>query len=123
MKDRTWITSGTLVLIAFWTVLVLSAREHALWKSSFRDYFVLEDARVDRDIAILNDRRFASAFCLYSVCLIGFVPLALQKVFHRLSLAVAALAVLFIPCIWYGARVVHVSGKLVDWAAVFRNTP
>ena len=101
--------------------MILMAREYALWKSSLRAYFILEDGTIERDIAILKDLAFLRAFSLYSVFLIGFIPIALQKVFRRLYVGFSALLLLFIPCLWYGFRITHVSAKMVDWMALFRS--
>lgn len=123
MKDRIWITTGFLVAIALWTVLILSTREYAMWKSTLRDYFYLQNAATDRDIATLKDLRLHNLFGLYSVFLIGVTPIALQKLFRRLDVGIAVIVLLFLPCIWYGLRIMHVSGKMVDWVAAFGNTP
>src|SRR4051812_39100524 len=97
MKDRTWITVGSLVIVAFWTILTLSAREHALFNSSLRAHFILKDGTVDRDIAILGNRRLLLLFNLYSLFLIGFIPVVLQRLFRRLTFGLALIAVLSLP--------------------------
>lgn len=122
-KDRTWVTAGVLLVIAFWTMAIFSAREYALWKSSYRNYFFSNDETVDYNIAILKDPRLLRDYCLYSTVLIAFIPIALQKLSSRLWIGVATVILFFAPCVWYGLRIGHVANKLVDWGAVFDDAP
>lgn len=119
MKDRTWFVAGAIVIVVFWTVMIFSAREWALFKSGLKGYFLLHDQAIDRDIAILKDRRILGIFSVYSVLLTGFIPVALQKIFRKVAIGLMVIAILFVPCVWYGNRVIHVFGKMIDWAAVF----
>jgi hypothetical protein len=103
-------------------MVVLAARDWALWKVRLRPYFLIDDATIDRDIGTLHNQHLLAAFRLYSILLLGFIPVALQKVFRRVSVGVAVVVILSIPSVWYGFRLMHVAGKMVDWPAAWRDS-
>src|SRR4051812_21876188 len=64
-RDRTWWIAGSLVIVAFWTVMVLSNRDYASYKITLRDHFIVHDENIDQDIEIFRSRPLLVAYRLY----------------------------------------------------------
>jgi fatty acid desaturase len=119
--DRIWVTAIVVFVIAFWMAMISYVREYALFKSSAREYFLLQNEKTDYAIAVLQDWNLLRVFVIYSAFLIGLAPVILHRLVKRLWIGLLIVGILFLPLCWYGGQVTRVFGKFLDWNALFSD--
>jgi hypothetical protein len=114
--QRTWLVAVAAISVGVIGASVFSVIPYAEWKASVRSSFLLQSAKTDRAIEILQSEVLRSAFSIYFVFILGMIPFLVSCLRPKsLWMSLAAIVLLLSPMLWYGGQISHVAGKFVNW--------